>query len=53
MNSNNIHTESTFEEAIVTHLIENGWMQGDSAAFSRDLAMDKKAVLDFVQTSQP
>ena len=53
MNSNNIHRESTFEEGIVTHLTENGWLQGDSSAFSRDLAMDKKAVLEFVQTSQP
>src|SRR5688572_18558678 len=53
MNGNNIHTESTFEEAIVTYLTENGWLQGDSSAFSRDLAMDKKAVLEFVQTSQP
>lgn len=53
MNSNNIHIEATFEEAIVTHLTENGWIQGDSSAFSRDLAMDKQAVLSFIQSSQP
>lgn len=52
MNSNSIHIEATFEEAIVTHLVENGWVQGDSSAFSTDLAMDKKAVLDFIQSSQ-
>lgn len=52
MNSN-IHTEATFEEAIVTHLITNGWHEGLSSNFSRDLALDKKAIVSFIQISQP
>jgi len=48
-----IHNESTFESAIVGHLAANGWFVGAAADFSRDLAFDKKAVLAFIQTSQP
>ena len=48
-----IHTESTFESAIVAHLTTNGWQLGNAADFRRDLAFDKKAVLSFIQTSQP
>jgi type I restriction enzyme R subunit len=50
--SNNIHTESTFESAIIEHLTANGWHLGDTSDFSRDLAFDKKAVLSFIQSSQ-
>jgi type I restriction enzyme R subunit len=48
-----IHTEHTFESAIVEHLAGNGWQQGEAHDFSADLALDKKAVLSFVQASQP
>ena len=48
-----IHTESTFEFAIIAHLTANGWHPGNASDFSRDLAFDKKAVLSFTQTSQP
>lgn len=51
--NNNIHNEATFEEAIVTSLIDNGWHAGYSTGFSRDMALDKKAVLSFIQISQP
>lgn len=47
-----IHTESTFESAIIDHLTSNGWHLGKASDFSRDLAFDKNAVLSFVQTSQ-
>ena len=50
---NSIHTESTFESAIIEHLTSNGWLEGNDSDFSRDLALDKKAVLSFVQKSQP
>ena len=53
MSHNFIHTEFAFESAIVDHLISNGWNLGNAADFSRDLAFDKKAVLSFIQTSQP
>ena len=51
--SNNIHTESTFEAAIIEHLTSNGWNEGNATDFSSELALDKKAMLDFIQTSQP
>ena len=35
---NSIHTESTFESAIIEHLTSNGWLQGNTSDFSRDLA---------------
>ncbi|MFO0795199.1 MAG: type I restriction endonuclease [Candidatus Brocadiaceae bacterium] len=53
MTSNNIHTETTFESAIIEHLTANGWYLGNDSDFSRDLAFDKKAVLSFIRTSQP
>jgi type I restriction enzyme R subunit len=49
----NIHTEHTFESAIIEHLTNNGWHEGNAADFSSELALDKKSVLDFIQTSQP
>ena len=48
-----IHTEPTFESAIIAHLTANGWHASNAPDFSRDLAFDKKAVLSFIQTSQP
>jgi type I restriction enzyme R subunit len=48
-----LHTENTFETAIVEHLTTNGWQAGNATNFSRDLAFDRKAVIEFVQTSQP
>lgn len=48
-----IHTEQTFESAIIEHLTSNGWFEGNASNFSSEMALDKKAVLDFIQTSQP
>lgn len=48
-----IHTENIFESVIVEHLTANGWHLGNASDFSQDLAFDKKAVLSFIQTSQP
>src|SRR3990172_1590568 len=48
-----IHTEHTFESAIIEHLTDNGWQEGNSDNFSPDLAMDKRTVLSFIQESQP
>ena len=50
---NGIHTESTFESAIIEHLTANGWHLGNASDFSRDLSFDEKAVLSFIQASQP
>lgn len=48
-----IHTENTFETAVVEHLTASGWHSGSAGDFSRDLAFDQHAVLEFVRTSQP
>ncbi|HVF27425.1 MAG TPA: type I restriction endonuclease [Pyrinomonadaceae bacterium] len=53
MPNNAIHTENTFETAVVEYLTANGWQLGDAGNFSRDLAFDKRAVIEFVQASQP
>lgn len=50
--TNGIYTESTFESAIIEHLTNNGWVEGNANDFSSDLALDKKAILSFIQTSQ-
>ena len=48
-----IHTEQTFEAAIIEHLASNGWIEGNANDFSSEIALDKKAILEFIQTSQP
>ncbi len=53
MNKNSIHIEATFEDTITEHLTANGWHLGDKSDFDSELALDKKAVLDFVKDSQP
>ncbi len=53
MSNNSIHTEATFESAIIEHLCANGWIQGLDDNYSRELAFDKKAVFDFIKASQP
>ncbi len=47
-----IITEQSFESAIIAHLTESGWFEGDANDFNREIALDKKAILDFIQTSQ-
>ncbi|MDR0704289.1 MAG: DEAD/DEAH box helicase family protein [Planctomycetaceae bacterium] len=51
--SNSIHTETTFETAVIAMLCETGWTEGNAADYSAELALDKKAVLRFIQDSQP
>lgn len=48
-----LHTEKTFEAAIVEHLTGNGWHLGTASNFSRQLAFDMPAIYDFIKTSQP
>ena len=47
-----IHTEATFESAIVEHLCTIGWQQGNSSDYNTSLAVDVKTVLQFIQSSQ-
>src|ERR1700677_1726532 len=53
MNNDSIHPEPTFESAIIEHLCSHGWVQGIDDDFSKDLAFNKFAVLDFIKESQP
>ncbi len=46
-------TEKTFESAIIEGLKTHGWFEGSSDDFNAELALDKKAILSFIQTSQP
>lgn len=48
-----IHTESTFESAIIEDLTSNGWHSGNESDYDKESAFDRKAVLEFLQTSQP
>lgn len=48
----NIHTENTFEDVITEYLTTYGWHSGNKTDFDAKLALDKKAVLDFVKDSQ-
>ena len=43
---NSIHTESTFESAIIEHLTPNGWLQGNTSDFSSDLAFIQSQALE-------
>jgi type I restriction enzyme R subunit len=48
-----MHTEQTFESAIIENLTSNGWFEGNANDFSSEISLDKNAILDFIQTSQP
>ena len=50
--SNFIHTEGTFEGAIVEHLCNSGWEQGSQKEFNVSTALNDKTVLQFIQQSQ-
>lgn len=52
MADNFIHTEATFESAIIEHLCNNGWQQGNANDFNTAFAFDVKAILQFIQISQ-
>ena len=52
MAENFIHTEATFERAIVEHLCNNGWQQGNASDYNAATALNEKTVLQFIQQSQ-
>lgn len=54
MTSTQIHTEKAFEEAIESHLLEEGgYKQGNPANYDKELALDKGVMLSFLKESQP
>lgn len=49
-----IHTEATFEYAIIQSLVEQGgYVETSSGGFSRELALDRHQVIAFLQDTQP
>ena len=49
-----IHTESTFESAIIQSLVEHGgYIETNAADFSRELALDQREVISFLKDTQP
>lgn len=49
-----IHTEKAFEEAIESHLLEEGgYQKGNLDEYDRELALDKGVLLSFLKESQP
>lgn len=52
MSEHSIHTEATFEGAIVEHLCSNGWQQGNANDYNAATALNEKTVLQFIQQSQ-
>jgi len=53
ISKNKIHTEQTFETAIIQNLCANGWTEVIDTDFDRELAFDPKTILAFVQNTQP
>jgi len=52
MSNNFIHTEATFESAIIEHLCNTGWQQGNANDFNAASALDIKTVIRFIQVTQ-
>jgi type I restriction enzyme, R subunit len=47
------HLESALEEHIESHLLGNGWHEGDPSSYSRALGLDTAELLTFLGASQP
>ncbi len=46
------HKEIFFEDEVVEHLTSNGWLQGESKAYDRELALYPEDVEAWLRTSQ-
>ena len=53
MDRNKIHTEHTFETAIINHLTENAWIEISNTEYDKELAFFPNVILAFVKESQP
>lgn len=52
INKNKLHSEQTFETAIIQHLCANGWVEGANTDFDRELSFNARSILAFVQDTQ-
>ena len=48
-----IHTEETFEAAIEEHLLQSGYVKGDSNNFDSSVAIDTSTLFSFLKNTQP
>jgi type I restriction enzyme R subunit len=46
------HKESAFEESVEKHLVDNGWLQGESATYDRVLGLDPSELFAFIAATQ-
>ena len=47
------HKEAAFEESIEKQLVDNGWLQGDSATYDRTMGLDPSELFAFIAATQP
>ncbi|MBK2297343.1 type I restriction endonuclease subunit R [Francisella philomiragia] len=47
------HKENKMELSIVEHLTNNGWLEGTSHGYDKDLALYSEDLLSFIKTTQP
>ena len=47
------HKEDKMELSIVEHLANNGWLEGSSRGYDKDLALYSEDLLSFIKTTQP
>jgi type I restriction enzyme R subunit len=46
------YKEEAFEDAVEAHLLENGWLKGDPAAYDRERAIDSTEFFAFINATQ-
>jgi len=50
---NQAHLEVSFEESIESHLLNNGWLHGESMSYDRVLGLDPQELFSFIAATQP
>lgn len=48
-----VTSERAFEDSIESHLLDNGWLNGDASGYDRTLGLDPSELIAFLQASQP
>ncbi len=47
------HLEKKFEDELVAHLVDNGWLEGDQVKYDRDMALYPEDLIGWLQDTQP
>lgn len=45
--------EKVFQQAIINNLVTNGWLEGRSEHYHRELALYPEDLIDYVRLTQP